>query len=90
MKVSEPALQAAAPGAGVGLADPEVAAQEKIAPSVSVPGTKRGLLNKPFGLLKGASFQFGLSLPGKLWYRESQAINAKDKAVLDAALQGFL
>ena len=41
-------------------------------------------------MLKDASFQLGLSGPGKLWYKESQVLNAKDKAVLNQALHGYL
>jgi len=68
----------------------DVRAQRRITQSTPIQGKKRGPLSRPFYLLRDASFQLGLSGPGKLWYKESQDLNAKDKAVLDIALHGFL
>ena len=58
--------------------------------STVIQGKKLGRLARSFHMLKIASFQAGLSLPGEVWHRESQALNAKEKAVLGADLQGFL
>ena len=58
--------------------------------STVIQGKKLGLLGRSFHMLKSASFQVGLSLPGEVWHRESQALSDKEKAVWDAAQQGFL
>ena len=87
---AEMALQPAAPRAGIGRISVADWTQQDDNQSTAIQGEKRGLLNRQFHLLRDTSFQLGLSLPGKLWYRESQNPNAKDKAVLDAAMHGFL
>ena len=79
-----------AAAAGSGRINPAGWAQREITQSTAIQGEKRGLLNRQFHVLRDTSFQLGLSLPGKLWYRESQNLSAKDKAVLDAAMHGFL
>ena len=89
-EAAEMAPRPAAPGADIGHINLAGRAQRAITQSTPIQGEKRGLLSRPFYLLRDASFQLGFSLPGKLWYRESQLLNAKDKAVLDAALHGFL
>ena len=58
--------------------------------STVIQGKKLGLLGRSFHMLKSASFQAGLSLPGEVWHRESQALNAREKATMDAALLGLL
>ena len=87
---AEMALRPAAPSASIGRISVADWTQQDNNRSTSIQGEKRGLLNRQFHLLRDTSFQLGLSLPGKLWYRESQNPNAKDKAVLDAAMNGFL
>ncbi|PKB73328.1 MAG: hypothetical protein BZY75_02500 [SAR202 cluster bacterium Io17-Chloro-G7] len=58
--------------------------------SSMIPARRPGLLGRSFHMLRDASFQVGLSLPGKLWYKESKDLNAKQRAVMDAEMQGFL
>ena len=89
-KVAVMAPRPAAPDTGNGRISLDGRTQRKITQSTPIQGTKRGLLSRPFYLLKDASFQLGLSGPGMLWYKESQVLNAKDKAVLNQALHGFL
>ena len=89
-KVAEMAPSPAAPGTSIGRISVTDWDQRDNNRSTPIQGKKRGLLNRQFHLLRDTSFQLGLSLPGKLWYRESQNPNAKDKAVLDAAMHGFL
>ena len=48
-----------------------------------------GLLTRTVRLLKPGAFRLGLSGPGRLWYRDSTRLNAKERAVLDAQLQGI-
>ena len=89
-KVADIAPRPATPDTGTGRTGLDGRTQRKITQSTQIQGAKRGLLSRPFYLLKDASFQLGLSGPGKLWYKESQVLNAKDKAVLNQALHGFL
>ncbi len=58
--------------------------------SSEILARRPGLLDRSFHMLRDVSFQVGLSQPGKLWYKESKDLNAKQKAVMDAAMQGFL
>ena len=89
-KVADIAPRPAAPDTGTGSINLAGRTQRVITQLTSIQGENRGLLSRPFYLLKDASFQLGLSGPGKLWYKESQVLNAKDKAVLNQALHGFL
>lgn len=89
-KLAEVAPRPAARGAGIGRINLDVLPRREITQSTVIQGRKPGLLSRSFHMLRDASFQIGLSHPGKLWYRESQFLNAKEKAVLDAALHGFL
>ncbi len=47
------------------------------------------LLSRSVRALKDGAFQLGFSAPGKLWYRDSTRLNAKEKALFDAQLQGI-
>ena len=89
-KVADIAPRPAAPDTGTGRMSLNGLPQRKITQLTSIQGENRGLLSRPFYLLKDDSFQLGLSGPGKLWYKESQVLNAKDKAVLNQALHGYL
>ena len=88
--VAEMPRRPAAPDTGIGRLDVDRRAKREITQPTPIQGKKRNLLTRSFYLLKDASFQLGLSGPGKLWYKESQVLNAKDKAVLNQALHGFL
>ena len=89
-KVAEVAPQPATPDTGMGRINLDRLPKRETARSTSIQSRRQGLLGRSFRMLKDTSFQVGFSLPGKLWCRESQALNAKEKAVLDAAQQGFL
>ena len=80
----------AAPDTDTGRISPDGRAQRKITQSTPIQGKKQGPLSRPVYPLRDALFQLGLARPGKRWYRETQILNAKDKAVLDIALHGFL
>ena len=88
--VTNVATQAAAPGAGIYPTNLDWLPQREITRATSTQGKKLGLFGKSFHMLRDASFQIGLSLPGKLWYRESNVLNAREKATMDAALLGLL
>ena len=89
-KVAGMAPRPAAPDAGNGRINLDRRATREITQPTAIQGKKRNLLSRPFYLLKDVSFQLGLSGPGKLWYKESQVLNAKDKAVLNQQLHGYL
>ncbi len=46
-----------------------------------------GLFSRSVRLIKDGAFQLGFSAPGRLWYRDSTRLNAKEKTVLDARLR---
>lgn len=89
-KVADVAPGPAVPGPGIGRINLDGLPKREATQSTAIQGRRPGLLSRSFHMLRDASFQVGLSLPGKLWYRESKTLNAKDKAVLDATMQGFL
>lgn len=89
INVTNVATQAAAPGAGIDPINLDWLPQREITRATSTQGKKLGLFGKSFHMLRDASFQIGLSHPGKLWYRDSPALNAKEKATMDAALLGL-
>ena len=47
-------------------------------------------MGRSINLLRNASFGVRLTLPGKLWYRESPVLNVRDKAAMDTVMRGFL
>lgn len=63
---------------------------EEITKSPEIHGKKPGLFGRSFQALRAASFQVGLSLPGKFWYRESRNLNAREMSAMDAVMRGFL
>ncbi len=89
-EVAEVSTRSAAQGFGIGRINQAGLSQRANTRSAAIQGKKLGLLGRSFHMLRDASFQVGLSLPGKLWYRESRVLNARDKAAMDAAMQGFL
>ena len=89
-KVADVAPQPATPDTGIGRTNLDRLPKRETARSTAIQGRRRGLLSRSFHALRDTSFQVGFSLPGKLWYREYPVLNAKDRAVLDAAQQGFL
>ena len=89
-KAAKAAPLIAAPDTGNGRMNPNGLSKRESTKSIAIQGRRRGPLGRSFRALRDASFQIGLSAPGKRWYRESKDLNAKDKAVLDAAMHGFL
>ena len=88
--VAEMTPPPAAPVVGIGRINSDGIPKRAITQSTLIQGKKLGLFGKPFHMLRDASFQIGLSLPGKLWYRESPALDAREKATMDILMQGFL
>ena len=50
---------------------------------------KRGLIRGWARALSDVSFQLGISFPGRLWYRDSRQLSAKEKAELDIRMHGI-
>lgn len=84
------ATPAAAPDVTIGRTNPDGLPTREITQSTAKQGQEPGLLGRSINLLRNASFGVGLTLPGKLWYRESPVLNVRDKAAMDTVMRGFL
>lgn len=65
----------------------EVAATATLAPKAA-EAERAGLARRLAIRIADLAFQLGISGSGRLWYRHSQAVSAKEKAVLDGQMLG--
>ena len=69
---------------------PNVPATTRAVMIADVGSTRKGgLIRRSARALGEVSFQLGISYPGRLWYRESRQLSAKEKSESDARMMGF-